>query len=240
MSPEMLMAKVSDGPSSAFRPVIDGYFLPADPIEIYAQARQNDVPELTGMNLDERSSTSDYGMIPVANYRKTMQERYGDLAATFFKLYPNATQEQSGNAQKAAYRDAGLVGMFMWAEQRGKTAKNKAFTYYWTHPEPGPDTARYGAFHTSEVPYVFNTLNQSKRPWTGEDRKFADLMGSYWVNFTKTGDPNGKGLPQWPAFNRSSKTTMEIGVKTGPRPVAEQAKLEFWEKYLVRPNSQAR
>jgi para-nitrobenzyl esterase len=240
MAPEKLMAKISDGPGSAFRPVIDGYFLSAGLGEIYAQGKQNDVPELTGMNRDERSSTGDYGTIPMATYQKTMQERYGDLAAVFFQLYPNSTQEQSRNAQMAAFRDAGLVSMFMWAEHREKTAKNKAFTYYWTHPEPGPDSARYGAFHTSEVPYVFNTLNQSQRPWTDQDRKIADMLGSYWVNFMKTGDPNGKGLAQWPAFTSKSAVTMELGDKPGPRPLADKAKVEFWEKYLVRPNAVAR
>ena len=240
MTPDKLMAKVTDGPSSAFRPVVDGYFLPADPIQIYAQGKQNDMPELTGMNMDERSSGDDYGTIPMATFQKTMQERYGDLANTFFKLYPNGTQAQSGASQKAAFRDSGLVSMFMWAEHRAKTSKNKAFTYYWTHAEPGPDSARYGAFHTSEVPYVFNTLNQSKRPWTDQDHKLADTLGAYWVNFMKTGDPNGKGLAQWPAFTASSAVTMELGDKLGPRPVAEKAKVEFWQKYLMRPNAVSR
>jgi para-nitrobenzyl esterase len=127
--------------------------------------------------------------------------------------------------------------MLLWAEHREKTAKNKAFTYYWTHPEPGPDSQRYGAFHTSEVPYVFNTLTESKRPWTEQDRKIADTLGAYWVNFMKTGDPNRQGLPQWPATTSKSAITMELGDKLKPRAIAEKAKLEFWEKYLVRPDA---
>jgi len=236
LSPEKLMAKISDGPSSAFRLIIDGYFLTADPNEIYAQGKQNDVPELTGMNLDERSSTPDYGIIPMADYRKTVAERYGDLAA-FFKLYPNGTRAESGASQKAAFRDAGLVSMFMWAELRAKTAKSKAFTYYWTHAEPGPDRDRYGAFHTSEVPYVFNTLNESKRPWTEEDRKIADTLGAFWINFMKSGDPNGGRLPQWAPFRSNSAVTMELGNHMGTRPVADPLKLDFWRQYLVRSNS---
>jgi para-nitrobenzyl esterase len=174
-----------------------------------------------------------------------MQARYGDLADDFFKLYPNVTQVQSGISQKAALRDVGLVSMQMWAALREKSAKNKSYTYYWTHAEPGPDSARFGAFHTSEVPYVFNTLNQSDRPWTTEDHKLADLLGSYWVNFMKTGDPNGRDaggtpLPTWPAFTSRSAVTMELGAKTGVRPVADAATMGFWERYLIRPNSVAR
>jgi para-nitrobenzyl esterase len=107
-----------------------------------------------------------------------MQERYGDLAGTFFKLHPNSTQEPSGNSQKAAFRDAGLMPMYMWAARREKAAKNKVFMYYWTYAEMGSDSARYGAFHTSKVPYVFNTLNQSSRPWTDQGRKIADMIGA--------------------------------------------------------------
>jgi para-nitrobenzyl esterase len=226
-------------PDRAFatRPVIDGYVLPADPAEIFAQGRHNDVPELTGMNRDERSSVADYGKVPLAAHQKASQDRFGEQAASFFQLYPNGTQEQSGAAQQAAFRDSGLVSMYLWAQAREKTAKNRAFTYYWTHPMPGPDGARFGAFHTSEVPYVFNTLDKSSRPWTQQDRKLADLLGSYWVNFMKNGDPNGSGLPAWPAFDSRSPLTMELGDKPGSRPVADPAKLQFWQKYLTRPDA---
>jgi carboxylesterase type B len=176
----------------------------------------------------------------MAEYQKAMADRYGDLAATFFALYPNRTQEESAESQKAASRDAGLVSMHMWAAHREKTARSKAFTYYWTHAMPGPESARYGAFHTSEVPYVFGTLGQSSRPWTDRDRKLADMMGGYWVNFMKTGDPNGEGLPRWAPFASGSAVTMELGDEPGPRPVVSPEKLEFWRKYLARPDAVTR
>jgi para-nitrobenzyl esterase len=226
--------------SSAFRPVVDDYFLAADPNEIFATGKQNDVPELTGMNRDERSSEADYGTIPMASYASRMRQRYGAAADRFFKLYPNDSQEHSGTSQQAALRDSGLVSMYMWGQLRAKTARSPAFTYYWTHAEPGPDSARYGAFHTSEVPYVFNSLNQSQRPWTDADHRMADLLGSYWVNFMKSGDPNGPGLPAWPKFDAASPATMELGDKPGTRPVADKAKLDFWEAYLRGPSAIAR
>ncbi len=236
MSPEKLTGSGA-GSEIRFRPVIDGYFLPDEPNAIFAQGKQNDVPELTGLTRDERSSEADYGTKPMAEFQKAMQERYGEMAGTFFKLYANNTQQESGDSQKAAFRDAGLVSMHMWAQLREQTAKQKAFTYYWTQPMPGPDSARYGAFHTSEVPYVFNTLDQAKRPWTDQDHKLSDLLGSYWINFMKNGDPNGSGLPAWPAYTSKSAVTMEIGEKTGARPVADKARMEFWESYFKRPSA---
>ena len=141
------------------------------------------MPTLTGLNADEASSQAGYGQIPAAQWREQVGKRFGDLAAAFLKLYPAANDAQAGASQKAASRDQGRVSMYLWAVNRAKTAKTKLFTYCWDHAEPGQDSARYAAFHTSEVPYVFNTLNKSDRPWTAVDRKIAETMGAYWVNF---------------------------------------------------------
>src|SRR5439155_26758530 len=138
----------------------------------------------------------------------------GAQAGAFFKLYPN-----SGESQVASARDDYLVSTYLWAVNRSKTAKAPIYTYYWTHGEPGPDGGKYRAFHTSEVPYVFASLSHSNRPWTQTDRDIADKMSGYWVNFVSTGNPNGKGLPQWPAFDPTAKTVMELGDAFGPRPI---------------------
>jgi len=62
-------------------------------------------------------------------------------------------------------------------------------------------------------------------------------MGAFWVNFMKSGDPNGGGLPQWPAFRPNSAVTMELGNHMGTWPVADPPKRDFWRRYLMRPNS---
>jgi carboxylesterase type B len=80
-----------------------------------------------------------------------------------------------------------------------------------------------------------NALAMSDRPFTAEDRKIADLMSSYWANFIRTGDPNGKGLPRWPAVGERPAITMEVGDKDATVPVAgSEAKLAFFEKYFGR------
>jgi carboxylesterase type B len=124
--------------------------------------------------------------------------------------------------------------MYLWARERAKTSKTKAFIYLWDHALPGPDAERFGAFHTGEVPYVLNTLYMSDRPFTDEDKKIADMMSSYWVNFITTGNPNGKGLKPWPPAGEKPEV-MEVGDQTGPVLAAgDDAKFAFFEKFLAR------
>jgi para-nitrobenzyl esterase len=112
------------------------------------------------------------------------------------------------------------VTLTEWAQKQAAGSHSKTFTYFWTHALPGPDRAKYGAFHTSEVPYAMNTLSMSDRPFTDTDRRIADQMSSYWANFAKNGDPNGNGLPLWPAAAEQPTRIMHIGDDTGATAVA--------------------
>jgi len=215
-----------------FRPVVDGWFLPQDTQDIIVAGKQNDVPTLTGLNWDEGSSNASYGKIPAAEFAKQVRERFGALAETVLKLYPVSSDEEAGGSQKALAREQAMVSMYLWASIRSKTAKTKAFTYIFNHPQPGPDRLLYGTFHSGELAYVFDNLHTAERPWTAADRRLAVTMSGYWMNFIKTGDPNGGGLPSWPAFDAKSVTTMELGDKMAARPVASSEKVELFRKYF--------
>jgi len=117
-----------------------------------------------------------------------------------------------------AARDKQRLSTLAWASARGATAKTNSYIYYWDHTLPGPDAAQYGAFHTSEVPYVLNTLGKSDRAFTGQDRQIADTLSSYWANFAANGDPNGKGLPHWPTVREQPAMVMELGDHTAAIP----------------------
>jgi para-nitrobenzyl esterase len=216
----------------SFRPVVDGWFLRESLDEVFAKGEQNDVPTLTGWTSDEASFSSDYGRVSAAAFREQVRRRAGGLAEAFLRLYPAVTQEQAAQSQRAAARDQSLVSMQMWAAIRARTAKTPVFTYLFTHPQPGPTQGKYGVFHSSELPYVFDNLSKSDRPWTAEDRRIAGELSAYWVDFVATGDPNGAGLPVWPAFRAEDATTMELGDKTGPRPLADPAKLDLLRQVL--------
>lgn len=239
-----LMTPVSaDGGTTALRfgPVVDGHLLPALPNEIFAQGKQNDVPELTGLNKDDLGGGVPHPDTTVEAFEKSASQRYGDMSGAFLKLYPAGSNEQAGLSQNDSARDQMRTSMYLWALNRAKTAKTKAYTYYWDHTLPGPDADKYGAFHTSEVPYVFNSLAKSDRPFTDADHKIGEMMSSYWANFAMTGDPNGKGLAHWPSVSEKPGMTMELGDKNGPINIAgDKAKEEFFTKFFSRQPSAPR
>jgi para-nitrobenzyl esterase len=217
----------------AFRPIVDGWFLRANVDDVFAKGEQSDVPTLTGWTFDEGSYSSDYGRMPTEEFRKQVQQRAGSLAEALLGLYPTATQEQAAESQKAAARDQSLVSMHLWAVERARTGKTAVFTYLFTHPQPGPTQGTYGVFHSSELPYALGSLNKADRPWTATDKGIADVLSAYWANFIATGDPNGKGLPRWPAFEGDSATTMELGDKNAPRPIVDPPKLDLLRQLLA-------
>ncbi|MGE0104948.1 MAG: carboxylesterase/lipase family protein [Blastocatellales bacterium] len=218
-----------------FGPVVDGWLLPDDPGSSFTQGRLlNDVPVMAGLTADEGSSSPTYGKMPPDAFINMSKQRFGDLADEFLKLYPSNDQTQSGLSQKQSARDQGLATVYLWATDRAKTAKSKTYTWFFTRGIPWPEHPEFGAFHSSDFPYFFNNLKHLDRPWEPADRKLADAMSGYWVNFARTGDPNGRGLPQWPVFEASQKVTMELGEKIGVRQVAEKEKLDLFTRFLTR------
>src|SRR5262249_53179883 len=151
-------------------------------------------------NLNDLGGASTHPTTTADQFRRQTAQRFPELANAFLKLYPAATDDQARSSANASALDSMRASTYLWAADRARTAKTKAFTYFWDHALPGPDSAEYGVFHTGEVPYVMNTLEMCRnRNFTEADRKIADTMSSYWANFIRTGDPNGNGLPHWPA-----------------------------------------
>jgi para-nitrobenzyl esterase len=83
--------------------------------------------------------------------------------------------------------------------------RGNVYLYYYNYVMPGENSQSDGAFHTSDVPYFFNHLSGSRASyWTAADRKLADIMSDYLVNFAKTGNPNGTaGLAAWESVQKS-------------------------------------
>lgn len=223
------------GGGLAFSPILDEYALTGVPFDIIAQGKQNDVAVLTGQNAGELNGLVATGApVTLASYTAQVNRRYAENAGEFLKLYPATNDVEATAAQTASSRDQALVAMYLWAKARAKTSKTRVYEYLWDHSLPGPDAARFGAFHTSEVPYVLNTLYTSDRPFAPADGKIAGMMSSYWANFAAMGDPNGKGLPRWDAVGDKPEV-MELGDRNEMVGAAGSTeKFRFFEKVLTK------
>lgn len=214
--------------------VVDGYALPQSVRDTFAAGRQNDVPMMTGANADE-SGASPRPTATLASFTNQARQRYGADADRFLALYPATSDEAAKTAQNTSARDIARTSMYLWALERAKTSRTPVYTYYWTHPLPGPEIGVHGAFHTSEVPYVLNTLSMSPRPFVALDHRIADLFSTYIVNFATNANPNAGGLPRWDAVSAETQTTMEIGDRAGALPIAANAaSFEFLKRALTR------
>jgi para-nitrobenzyl esterase len=214
--------------------IIDGYVLPDTIAKIVAWEKQNRVALLTGWNQDEGIQ---FGPPKNAvDFRKQIAQQYGGDTSIFFTHYPAATDAEAAASQVRLSNDAVFgVQNYTWANIESSQGKN-VYVYRFTRKVPATgDYVKYGAFHTGEVPYAYDNLKFVNRPWEPVDRELAKVMSGYWVNFIKTGNPNGKGLPTWPLYTTKDKMIMELGAKQQARKLPDAAALQFlFEKLSKR------
>jgi para-nitrobenzyl esterase len=125
-----------------------------------------------------------------------------------------------------------------WARLQTRTGKSPVFLYYFDeHPTYPADSPRagFGTPHSEELPYVFRQLREHNRPApTSADESMSDLMRTYWTNFAKSGDPNGAGLPRWPAFNDATPQMLQIASgRTQAAPIVNEAGLTVLDDYFA-------
>jgi len=201
-------------PALPFAPIRDGRVLPQ------AEAALADVPLITGLTADEASGFDPtYGKIGQAAFQARVKGQYGEAAADVLGAY--ASNSDAAASAIALARESGVAATLLWAERRRAEARSPAYLYLYDHAEPGPNAARFGAFHSSEVPYVFQTLGKAQRPFTASDHEIAATMSAYWVNFIKTGDPNGPSLPRWSSHQAGEDQVMGLGDTVGARSPGE-------------------
>jgi para-nitrobenzyl esterase len=209
-----------------FGVTMDGYVLPLNIMEHFKNGKHNQVPILTGWVTGDGSFLGE-SKTTVEEYQKEAKNRYGDKAEEFLEIFPAKTNDEV-KAMKQRQTLMGFAGMpsHLLAVYTNKPA----YIYQFGHVPPDkPNFPNYGAFHTSEVPYALHTLHTWKRPWQQTDLDLEETISSYWVNFAKTGNPNGKGLPEWKIYEKQNGNIMVFGDKASIQKGLVKKEFDFLE-----------
>ena len=225
-------------PREHFYPDIDGYVMPAGCPSIYAAGRESHVALLAGWNRDEGNFKGLLGEdeSTVANYVAHAKARFGGNADAFLKLYPATTDAGARRAAQDFDGDRNVAyATWKWLELHLATGGSPVFRYEFDQTLPFPAEAKPGteptAPHASEIEFVFQVLSSKDLPWRPEDHAVSEMMASYWTNFAKTGNPNGPGLPQWPAYNSADGyQVMHLSAKSGAAPDEHRDRYEFLDR----------
>lgn len=226
---------------------IDGYLLTEAPAVTFARGGQAKVRLLLGSNSQEGSYPGILGQQDPtpANYRQALKKIFGQQAARALALYPGDNEAQVKRSATALASDM-FIGhsTWRWMDLHRRTGDAAVYYYYFDqprpakrHPAPG-EVADSGAVHSGEIEYALGNLDgNSVYAWTAADRETSRRMQGYFANFIKTGNPDGKGLPTWPAAGGSDDGVLRQTIDATPHSQMDHSALRqrFLQAYFAHP-----
>lgn len=217
-------------------PILDGWVIPDDQHVLYSKGAYNDTPILVGINSDEGASFSRTD--DAAEYEANTCVRFGPYADKILQAYAIEREGSVKQAARNVLREASFGWhTWVWAKLQTGQGGSRAFVYYFDQRPPYPADSRNadvaGVPHGQELPYVFKQLDLTPLPWADSDRNISEAMATYWTNFAKTGDPNGAGLPQWPAFTPADPQRMVFKGTPMAQPYDNVDQLKVMDEYFA-------
>lgn len=220
------------GPRIYSGPILDGKLVEETAESAYKAGRQPRVPLIIG------NCSAEIGGAFVSNStsKEALFATFGELEAEAKAAFdPDGTKEFAEVITK-------FNTDWVWGEPARLTARAfeakraPAYMYQFGYVPPAArERSRYGAGHGSEVSFVFNTLNArwgNQGEATPEEKELARIMNTYWTNFAKTGNPNGKGVPVWPLYNTQKEEILDVELdgKVVSKPDPRKARFNVIEK----------
>lgn len=262
MTAEQIQEAVTKVQGLRFSTALDGYFLPKPLTAIFEAGEQAKIPLLAGSNTQEQSARSVLGggdptPETLAN---AIRKLYGDKADGILRVYAATTTDQVYEAA-THLASARFIShsTWKWTELQMKTGGKPVYRYLYARPRPaylgmpdqpapaaggapsGPGAQQpsgpRGASHSAEIQYAMGNLDLDKRySWEPADREVSKAMQAYFVNFIKTGNPNGPGLPEWPTYRADSNyQRMRIDVESHAEPETYRARYLALDAATARP-----
>jgi para-nitrobenzyl esterase len=223
----------SDVGFSGFWPCVDGYVITDDQYRLYERGEYNDVPVIVMTNSDEGALFSP-GNIKAENYQKQVRSMFGDMADEALKYYPGNTDDEAWHGNGDAFRDLGFAWpSYAWVSLQTKTGKSPAYAAYLAQPSTmsfSQDKRRRGVAHADDILYLNGHFLTQPDKYPAE-AAVAEIIQQYWVNFAKTCNPNGKGLPYWPTFDETKPTTMQFSNGASLITVPNREQINFIDRF---------
>lgn len=215
----------SGPPPLRFVPNVDGRVVPFDPVRASGPV-VSPVPLITGYNSAEMI---DMAVRTPAQFEAAVRARYGDFAERLLALYPHATEAEAMASNTLIARDRYMAGLLLWSKERTRSAQQPVYAYLYDHAYPVVKGGQsWGAFHSSQLPYVFGNIGIGDRAWTAADGRVVRQWQDRLLAFMRTGRP-GAG---WTAVGRASATVMRLGNSEAMRPaVSSPERFEAFKAY---------
>jgi para-nitrobenzyl esterase len=233
-----LLAAQTEIGAHAFAPVLDGVNFAADPFCPAAPPQSADVPLIVSTTLDDAGLFFDNFGLTEIELKGVLRQRYDVQADRMLALYREHFPSKSPYLlQTQIITDASFRRFANWqAERKADQARAPVYGYLWQWSSPAFN-AKFGAVHAMDVAASFHNERDAILGAGSRDaHTMCSTLASAWVNFAKTGNPNNKNIPNWPAFDAKRRSTMMFGADTqvANDPYAEIR--AFWA-HMPGPNS---
>ena len=189
---------------------VDGYALTEDPYVSYSRGEFNEEAALHGFNREESGPFIIFSGASLKNYEEKIREYFKEYSDDVLAAYPASTDDEAAENWAEIYGAVFFDYPHYCYNRLAVENGIPAYEYYFTK-----DNGRIGCWHSGELVYAFGSIPEDSSLYDGADRELMRIFKGYYLNFIKTGDPNGEGLPRFER-NEDSASYLELGEKVAP------------------------